>query len=103
MNGSRCRSILVTVEVTVKAAAGSLTVTVSGVTAAGTAFSLLVGTAISAIGVYTYLVSPLTTTSATAIEGVTEVANLEVPALYKVSVAVGNADSWTYSATVDEI
>lgn len=86
--------IIVIVDVTVKAAAGSLTPSIQGKDpASGKYYDLLTATAISATGTYTYYVGPGTGTNT----GLTKCATVGLTSPWRVSIAVGNADSWTYS------
>jgi len=89
-----------TVEVTVYGGAGSITPKLQGITPAGTAYDLISGTAISATGVFVYQVSP---NALTAGAGVTKVAQVEIPTLYRASMVAADATSHTYSVTIEEV
>lgn len=100
MNGARCRALIMTVEVTAYGGAGSITPKLQGITPAGTAYDLISGTAIAATGVFVYQVSP---DGLTAGAGVTKVAQVEVPTLYRASMVAADATTHTYSVTIEEV
>lgn len=86
--------VIVIVDVTVKSAAGSLTVSIQGKDpASGSYYDILLGTAIAATGTYTYYVGTGAGTNA----ALTKTVAVGLPSPWRVKVAVGNADSWTYS------
>lgn len=91
--------IIVIVDVTVKAAGGSLTPSIQGKDpVSGNYYDILTATAISATGTYTYYVGPGTGTNT----ALTKCATVGLPDPWRVSMAVGNGDSWTYSIGYQE-
>jgi len=86
--------VIVIVTVTAKAAAGSLTPSIQGKDpATGDYYDILTATAITATGTYTYYVGPSPGTNS----ALTKTVSIGLPDPWRVSVAVGNADSYTYS------
>lgn len=86
--------VIVVLNVSVKSGAGSLTPSIQGKDpASGNYYDILTATAVTATGTYTYYVGPSTGTNA----ALTKTVAVGLPSPWRVSVAVGNADSWTYS------
>ena len=88
--------VYVTVDVTVDPALASVTPKIQYATAASSPKfeTLLSGTAIAAVGVFTYL---LALGVGTASEDVTKVAGFALPRNWRFSMAVNDGDSLTYS------
>jgi hypothetical protein len=92
INNPYGRGLRVHTNVTADPAAASITVTVQGYDAtAGDWYDLLASAAINAVGKRTLLIYPGATTAANL------VANLPAPPVFRVNVAVADADSMTYS------
>ena len=90
------RGVRVHVNVTVDPAAASITVTIQGKDAiTGDDYALLAGSAIAATGDTYYVVYPGATVTANVS------ANLALPPVWRVSVAVADADSLTYGITAE--
>jgi len=86
------RGIVVVLDVTLDPAAASITVTIQGKdTESSSYYTLLAGAAVAATGTTAYTVYP------GCIAVANSVANLPVPRIFRVNVAVADADSMTYS------
>lgn len=97
-NLRRFLGVTVHLDVTAASGTGGLTLTISGYDAATdrTYALLTAAAAVTATGIKVYAVRP---TQMTASGGVTQVALLPIPDQIKISVAVGDASSYTYSVT----
>lgn len=92
------RGVHVYLDVTVDPAAAAITVTIQGKDPiSGKYYTLLAGAAVSAVGTTVYKIFPGATAAANA------VANDCVPTTWRVSVAVADADSMTYSITASPL
>ena len=91
------RGVLVVLDVTLDAAAASITLTIRGRDAVSGKFvDLLVATAVAAVGTTAYIVYPGV---AAAAEGITKVVGFPLPLDYNIEVAAADADAMTYSVS----
>lgn len=99
-DGRFVRGLIIYLDITAAGAGGGLTVSVKGFSGEGTAVSFFTAAAAAAaIGRFTYVLAP--DDMATTNSGVTLAVKMPVPFEYRVDVAVGNADSYTYSVKVE--
>lgn len=99
-DGRNVRGLIIYLDITAAGAGGGLTVSVKGFSGENTAVAFMTAAAAAAaIGRFTYVLAPddMVVTNS----GVTLAVKMPVPFEYRVDVAVGNSDSYTYSIKVE--